>query len=160
MLLCGLWHGAAWTFVLWGVIHGLCLMAHRITLGGGKPDFSWPRTTSGWATNIVKVFLTFHFVAFAWVLFRASSLESALVYFQALFRFQPLTGFSIPVLFAGGLLIALDVAQTWIGNQTWITDIKKYKIVRYTVAQIMLLSILAATIAHLDTITPFIYFQF
>ena len=160
MLLCGLWHGAAWTFVLWGAMHGLCLMAHRITVGGGKPDFTWPQTTAGWATNIVKVFLTFHFVAFAWVLFRASSLESALVYFQGLLRFQPLAGFSIPVLFAGCLLIALDLAQTWTGNQTWITDIKKYKVVRYTVAQIMLLSILAATIAHLDTITPFIYFQF
>ncbi|MEN6321064.1 MAG: MBOAT family O-acyltransferase [Syntrophaceae bacterium] len=160
MFLCGLWHGAAWTFVLWGVLHGLCLMGHRMSLGGNKPDFSWPQTVSGWATSFVKMFLTFHFVALAWVLFRSSSLTSALVYFQGLFRFHDFAGFSIPVLFAGSLLIALDVAQTWIGNQTWISDIKKYKIVRYTVAQIMLLSVLAATIAHLDTITPFIYFQF
>lgn len=160
MLLCGLWHGAAWTFVLWGVIHGLCLMVHRMTLGGGKPDFSWPLSVWGWATNIVKVFLTFHFVAFAWVLFRASSLESALVYFQGLFRFQPLTGFSIPVLFAGGLLIALDVAQTWFGSHTWLTDRKDLRALRYTVAQLLLVSVLAATIAHVGTITPFIYFQF
>jgi len=160
MLLCGLWHGAAWTFVLWGFIHGICLMTHRMSLRGGKPDFSWPRTASGWAMNAMKVFLTFHFVALAWVLFRASSLESALVYFQGLFHFQPLTDFSASVLFAGSLLILLDVAQTWIGNETWIADIKQYKVVRYSVAQIMLLGILAASIAHLDTVTPFIYFQF
>lgn len=160
MLLCGLWHGAAWTFVLWGVVHGLCLMAHRMTLGGGKPDFSWPQTTAGWATNIVKVFLTFHFVAFAWVLFRASSLESALAYFQGLFRFQPLTGFSIPVLFAGGLLIALDVAQTWCKSHTWLTERQDIRALRYTVAQLLLVSVLAAAIAHVGTITPFIYFQF
>jgi alginate O-acetyltransferase complex protein AlgI len=160
MLLCGLWHGAAWTFVLWGVIHGLCLMAHRMTLGGGKPDFSWPLSVWGRATNIVKVFLTFHFVAFAWVLFRASSLESALVYFQGLFRFQPLTGFSIPVLFAGGLLIALDMAQIWFGSYTWLTDRQDLRTLRYTVAQLLLVSVLAAAIAHVGTITPFIYFQF
>ena len=34
MLLCGLWHGAAWTFVLWGGLHGLCLMGHRMSARG------------------------------------------------------------------------------------------------------------------------------
>jgi alginate O-acetyltransferase complex protein AlgI len=160
MLLCGLWHGAAWTFVLWGAIHGLCLMAHRMTLGGNKPDLSWQQTVSGWVTSFVKVFLTFHFVALAWVLFRASSLESALVYFQGLFRFQSLTGFSIPVLFAGGLLIALDLAQTWFGSHTWLTDRQDLSALRYPVAQLLLVSVLAAAIAHVGTITPFIYFQF
>ena len=160
MLLCGLWHGAAWTFVLWGVLHGLCLIGHRISLGGNNPDFSWPQTLSGWATSFIKVFLTFHFVAFAWVLFRASSLESALVYFQGLFRFHDFTGFSVPVLFAGGLLIALDVAQTWFGSQTWLTDRKDLRALRYTVAQLLLVSVLAAAIAHIGSSTPFIYFQF
>jgi len=160
MVLCGLWHGAAWTFVLWGLLHGFYLIGHRMLLRGNKLDFSWPQTVSGWATNFVKVFLTFNFVALAWVLFRSSSLANALVYFEGLFRFQQFTGFSASVLFAGSLLIALDVAQTWIGSQTWLTDRHQFKILRYTVAQILFLSVLAAAIAHLGTMTPFIYFQF
>ena len=160
MFLCGLWHGAAWTFVLWGVVHGLCLMGHRMSLGGNKPDFSWPQTVSGWATSFVKVFLTFHFVALAWVLFRSSSLASALVYFEGLCRFQPFNGFSPSVLFAGSLLIALDVAQTWYGSHAWLADRQDHRVLRYTVAQLLFLSVLSAAIAHSATITPFIYFQF
>lgn len=160
MLLCGLWHGAAWPFVIWGIIHGLYLIVHRVILRGRKPNLSWPQSLAGWVPCFLKIFLTFHLVALAWVLFRSASIENAMVYYERLFRFQSFAGFSAAVLFAGILVIALDVAQTWIGNQTWITDIEKYKIVRYTVAQIMLLSIAAATIAHLDTVTPFIYFQF
>ena len=160
MLLCGLWHGAAWTFVLWGGIHGLCLMGHRMSLGGKKVDLAWPQTLPGWSACFLKVFLTFHLVAFAWVLFRATSLESALVYFEGLFRFQSLTGFSIPVLFAGALLIALDMVQTWTGSETWLTERQGGRVTRYAVAQVMLVSVLIATIAHMNTATPFIYFQF
>jgi D-alanyl-lipoteichoic acid acyltransferase DltB (MBOAT superfamily) len=160
MLLCGLWHGAAWPFVIWGMIHGLYLIVHRMILRSRKPDLSWPQSLSGWVPCLLKIFVTFHLAALAWVLFRSASIESAVVYYEGLFRFQSFTGFSAKVLFAGLLVIALDVAQTWIGNQTWLTDIKKYKFARYAVAQIMLLSIAAATIAHLDTVTPFIYFQF
>lgn len=160
MSLCGLWHGAAWTFVLWGVIHGISLMGHRMALGGDKPDFSWPRTVSGRAIHFLKLLMTFHFVALAWVLFRASSLKSALVYFEGLFRFQRLADFSTPVLFAGGLLIALDAAQTWYKSHTWLTDRQNPGVLRYTIAQLLLVSVLAAAVAHTGTITPFIYFQF
>lgn len=160
MLLCGLWHGAAWPFVIWGIIHGLYLIIHRIILAGRKPDLSWPQNLSGWVPCFLKIFVTFHLVALAWVLFRSVSIESAWVYYQGLFSFQSVKGFSTMVLFAGILIISLDITQTWIGTQTWIADIKKFKIIRFGVALIMLISIMAATIAHLDTVTPFIYFQF
>jgi D-alanyl-lipoteichoic acid acyltransferase DltB (MBOAT superfamily) len=82
MLLGGLWHGAGWTFVLWGGLHGLALCATRLRQRvrerrGGRPI--------GWLAP-VKVVLTFHFVALAWVFFRADSfaaltdLKDALVY--------------------------------------------------------------------------------
>jgi len=160
MFLCGLWHGAAWTFVLWGLIHGLYLAGHRLMLRGNKPDLSWPRAFSGWAPAFIKMFLTFQLVALSWVFFRSSSLESALVYFEGLFRFQQFTGLSAAVLLAGSLMIALDVAQTWFGSHTWLTDRQDLRLVRYTVAQILFISVLSAAIAHVDTLTPFIYFQF
>ena len=160
MLLCGLWHGAAWPFVIWGLIHGLYLISHRIMLKGKKADSSWPHTFSDWFICLVKIFITFHLVALAWVLFRSSTLDGALVYYAGLFTFQSLSGFSFPVFFAGLLIFTLDIVQTWIGNQTWIADIQKHTILRYAAAQIMFISLLAATIANLKTITPFIYFQF
>lgn len=160
MLLCGLWHGAAWTFVLWGAIHGIGLMVHRVVLGGRKPDLSWPKTAGGWAKDIGSAFLTFHFVALAWVIFRAPTLDSALVYFQGLFQFQSLSGFSASVLFAGAVLITLDIVQTRFGSQTWLTDRQRPRALQYAVAQLLLVSVIAAAIAHVGTITPFIYFQF
>jgi len=160
MFLCGLWHGAAWNFAFWGLLHGLCLSGHRMALRENKAGLSWPRALTGWPTDLLKMFLTFHVVALAWVLFRSSTLESALAYYEGLFRFHGLKDFSAPVLFAGGLVIVLDVAQTWCGSQTWLTDGHDLKALRYTVAQLLLISVLSAAIAHLGTMTPFIYFQF
>ena len=70
MVLGGLWHGANWTFVIWGLLHGLALGAtHALrrpmrALGIGPP--SW-----------LSVILTFHFVTAAWVFFRAPTLSDA-----------------------------------------------------------------------------------
>ena len=160
MLLCGLWHGAAWPFVVWGATHGFYLIIHRIFLRGRKPNLTWPNTFSGWTLCISKIFITFHIVALTWVLFRSSNIDNAILYYEGLFRFQSFTAVSTNILFAGLLVFAFDIAQTWLGNQTWIVDMKRYKMLRYSIAQIMLLSIVAAMIAHSNTITPFIYFQF
>jgi hypothetical protein len=115
---------------------------------------------SGWVADFVKIFLTFNLVALAWVLFRSSSLESTLVYFERLFGFQQFAGFNASVLFAGSLMISLDVAQIWFRSQTWLTDRHELRALRYTVAQLLLISVLCGAIAHVGTITPFIYFQF
>jgi alginate O-acetyltransferase complex protein AlgI len=67
MLLGGLWHGAAWTFVVWGGIHGLGLAVERAT--------GWRPHTRGqqWLGRV----LTFHVVCFAWIFFRADSFTRA-----------------------------------------------------------------------------------
>jgi alginate O-acetyltransferase complex protein AlgI len=160
MLLCGLWHGAAWSFALWGLLHGIYLAGHRITMRKRETSSSWPRTFSGWVIDAIKIFFTFHLVALTWVLFRSSDFKSAAVYLDGLFRFRDLTGFSVSVLFAGSLVIALDLAQTWCGSQTWLTDRQELRLLRYTLAQLLLISVFSAAIAHLGTNTPFIYFQF
>jgi alginate O-acetyltransferase complex protein AlgI len=66
-LLGGLWHGAAWTFVVWGALHGLATAMHRVWTTFG---FSMSRPL-GWA-------LTFLFANFTWVFFRAESFDQAL----------------------------------------------------------------------------------
>ncbi len=66
MLLGGLWHGASINFVLWGALHGIALVIHKM----------WMGITSGWdwleskAWNVLMVIVTFHFVIFAWLIFR------------------------------------------------------------------------------------------
>ena len=77
-LISGLWHGAAWTFVIWGALHGaLYLMEQRLKkwfgpLSGGRV----------WAClRPLRILLTFHLAAFAWIFFRAPSYAKALEFF-------------------------------------------------------------------------------
>ena len=71
MLLGGLWHGAAWTFVVWGAGHGIALCIHKLC----KP---WLDTIASTRfTRFVSWLLTFSFVAFLWIFFRANTFQAA-----------------------------------------------------------------------------------
>jgi alginate O-acetyltransferase complex protein AlgI len=73
MFLGGLWHGAAWTFVVWGVVHGVFLVIERVLRGAFK-DAAWTETL------IAKLLLglgTYAAICFAWVFFRASNFATA-----------------------------------------------------------------------------------
>jgi alginate O-acetyltransferase complex protein AlgI len=72
MLLGGLWHGAAWTFVAWGALHGLYLGAERVVR-----RFVPERFGAGRVAKVLLVVLTFQLVCFGWVLFRAESFAGA-----------------------------------------------------------------------------------
>jgi alginate O-acetyltransferase complex protein AlgI len=76
MFLGGLWHGAAWTFVLWGVYHGLLLAGNALVERSVRPALAVPR--------IYRVALTFLLVCAGWALFRSPSLSSALDVLAAL----------------------------------------------------------------------------
>jgi len=91
MLLGGLWHGAAWTFVLWGGFHGAWLAVHRAVSGRdwwrrGEAGAATPRTPR-WLRRAV----TFHLVALAWVPFRAGSLADTAAFFAGLVDGRPLS---------------------------------------------------------------------
>jgi alginate O-acetyltransferase complex protein AlgI len=82
MLLGGLWHGAAWTFVLWGGFHGLWLAGHRALSRHGTVAPRLPR----WVRRLA----TFHLVVAGWVLFRARSVATATALVRGLFSGRPL----------------------------------------------------------------------
>jgi D-alanyl-lipoteichoic acid acyltransferase DltB (MBOAT superfamily) len=84
MILGGLWHGAAWTFVIWGAFHGAGLIAHRLWSRAASPAIKSVRASTAW--RWLAPVLTFHFVCLGWVLFRASSLESAFELLAAIAR--------------------------------------------------------------------------
>ena len=81
MLLGGLWHGAAWTFVAWGAFHGALLAAERalslrrVDRGGGAARGS----------DLLRTLVTFHLVCLGWVLFRAPDFDTAGLYLGRMF---------------------------------------------------------------------------
>jgi D-alanyl-lipoteichoic acid acyltransferase DltB (MBOAT superfamily) len=78
MSLGGLWHGISWNFLIWGVLHGLALgvvFAWKMRRKFPSP-FWWAKLLGG--------VLTFHFVCFTWIFFRASSLENAIAILRSL----------------------------------------------------------------------------
>jgi D-alanyl-lipoteichoic acid acyltransferase DltB (MBOAT superfamily) len=73
MLLGGLWHGAKWTFVIWGGLHGSVLALERI----------WDRYRPEWLPRMPKILallLTFHIVVIGWIFFRAETFETAIAF--------------------------------------------------------------------------------
>ena len=97
MVLGGLWHGAAWTFVLWGAYNGLGLVAEH-ALGGRI-------RTPGWLRWLV----TFHLIVFGWILFRSQSLALLGVFLSRLSCPARSTLWTAPVLIAIALVIGLQL---------------------------------------------------
>jgi alginate O-acetyltransferase complex protein AlgI len=75
MLLGGLWHGANWTFVFWGALQGAYLIAERVIKErwSQREPLGWP----SWVVRSLQWLLTFNLICFAWVFFRATSLQNA-----------------------------------------------------------------------------------
>jgi hypothetical protein len=114
MLVGGLWHGAGWTFIIWGGLHGLYLVLNHgwnaLMRGHTEKGFRSSRT---W--GFVAKLLTFLAVVFAWVFFRAESLDGAMAVLRGMVG---MNGVSIPVMHLdalerlfglGGWLAALGV---------------------------------------------------
>ena len=75
MLLGGFWHGASWNFIIWGAIHGVGLGIHKIWML--LTDKSLSSLNQSRIYKIISGILTFHFVCFAWIFFKAEDLEIA-----------------------------------------------------------------------------------
>ncbi len=81
MLLSGLWHGAAWTFIAWGLFHGLLLCGHRLYTEARQRFFKRPKQATPPAPAVallnrfVNIFVVFHLVCLGWLLFRAESMS-------------------------------------------------------------------------------------
>ena len=78
MLLGGLWHGANIRFIIWGALHGLALAFHK-SFREIFPEKNPEKKTFGkWLFSLLSIIITFHFVAFCWIFFRAKDLSSAM----------------------------------------------------------------------------------
>ena len=90
MVIGGIWHGANWTYIIWGFLHGIALAVHKawMTLTGSNEK------KHGIPANIISIAATFLFTTFCWIFFRAPSLHSAVTIIKRMFTFQ--TGVNQP----------------------------------------------------------------
>ena len=88
MLLGGLWHGAAYNFILWGAYHGLLLILMRNVISEEK--FS--------SKMVIQIFINFHLIVLSWLLFRVTDIDNFMDYTHGLFAFTGGTALS-PLLY-------------------------------------------------------------
>ena len=153
MLLGGLWHGAAWNFIIWGGIHGGMLAFER-TQGKDSLYRRLPKP--------LKILITFITVCFAWVFFRAETLPKALAYCQAMFGLgapPPGAGLIGGLIYQPYYLIGMAVAAVivWFCPQTW--DFTR-KLTLPKAVLIFALCVLAIIVLSTQAFNPFIYFIF
>jgi len=161
-LLSGLWHGANWTFIVWGILHGFYLLFSLWTrkIRSSVSDFlqldQFPMIH-----KCIKVFITFNLVSLAWIFFRANSFSDAVYIITHLFN-----GFSIAPsgiltkqMFMCCIVIVPLVIVDMVERKQYAIDFLAAKPV--WVRQLVYLVLIFAII-HLGIIEkiPFIYFQF
>jgi alginate O-acetyltransferase complex protein AlgI len=153
MLLGGLWHGASFNFVIWGLLHGLGLAAER-ALGFplvGESKIAWPVAAMRWL-------VTFNLVSLAWVFFRAPSLEASYAY---LGRLVSGTGWSTTVTPFVATMMVLGAATQAIPAGWWAKLRARYETASLPVRiAVPFVVIFVIAVAGPSGIPPFIYFQF
>jgi alginate O-acetyltransferase complex protein AlgI len=153
MVLGGLWHGANWTFVAWGVLHGGVLVMERL-VGRRVPVGWWPRPCAAGATFLM--------VLAGWVFFRSDTLTVAVQYFEALagrrgtadaawlLREEMMVPYNLTMLGLG-----LGVVFLMPNTQTLLRVLTPWKVVAS-----LLLLVLAVAMMFTQGFNPFLYFQF
>ncbi len=153
MLLGGLWHGANWTFVVWGAIHGFVLSIERFLFGHRK-SHAEPRALG----RVVRQVITFHVVCLAWIFFRAESVSAALAMIRMLGHFQWSPDYAAAWLFLailGGVALMIDLQLEYSGGEYVFQTNSPVLRLGAAVAAMMLLIFFSASGSH-----AFIYFQF
>lgn len=155
-LISGIWHGANWTFIIWGVAHALLfipLFLTSRTQGGQKEHKMSPISAS------IRCLMTFAAVTLLWIFFRAESLGQAVEYFSGIFQLRPDTGtFYLPKV--PFITAAIMLGFEWVhrGNDHGLSlaHNKTAKWQRWCIYYFLLIIILMANSPEND----FIYFQF
>jgi alginate O-acetyltransferase complex protein AlgI len=158
MLLGGIWHGAAWTFVIWGALHGAMLCLSKLTLPV-RDRLASRLGLAPWLVQSIRMFVTFHLVCLSWVFFRANSVQDAFYLLSHLFHGWPRIFVDEPTmaygLFGVLVLLVVQVLQSH-GSVRQVLE-RQALPVRWAVCAAVLFMIV---LFGMDGNTQFIYFQF
>ena len=145
-LIGGLWHGAAWTFVVWGALHGVAIVIHRC----------WQKLNFK-LNKIIAWIITFNFVNFTWIFFRAKSFEDAMKVIRGMFfgelkidvnyleMFFIVLAFLIVLLFKNSMQMAFD---------------KKFKFTIWQIFATSFFLFISILVIRLNNASEFLYFRF
>jgi alginate O-acetyltransferase complex protein AlgI len=147
MLLGGLWHGAAWTFVLWGAFQGAGLTLEHAFASRWERVWRWLR----WV-------ITFHLIVFGWILFRAQSLDQAGSFISRLFAPGSATLWSAPVIAMVVVVIGLQLLPDK-RVESFQFRIERLRPVVIAAGLAILILFVGATVPS-QGVAPFIYFRF
>lgn len=154
---CGIWHGANWTFMIWGFTYGILLVAER----GLRNIHIFDRISNSWGRRILtllNIAKTFVIVTLLWSIFRATSFENLHALFSALWHnhalpaqlhVAPLAWLALALFICMDLILRQRRFDEWCGKQN--------AYVRWGLYAFMIFAIIAlSSVQHY----PFIYFQF
>jgi len=157
MLIGGLWHGAAWKFVVWGGLHGMALAVERMF----KPYIKIPQNMF---TRIISVILTFHFVTFAWIFFRAQDFSTAmeLMGMVSQLDFKAEHWFSVIAAYKNVLIVLLAGFIMHFLPDRFVQRLQKVFTDMPIIAKALVLGLVLWLVyaTASSEIQPFIYFQF
>ncbi|MEI6614330.1 MAG: MBOAT family O-acyltransferase, partial [Chrysiogenales bacterium] len=166
MAICGIWHGSQWTFIIWGVLHGVYLaFSHFSRKLRRKALKKTGLVQKKMFLRVVRIFLTFNLVTFAWIFFRANSLSDAWyiitqictgISFEKQQRF--FAGFSLEDVLISLFFIGSLILYEYLKNFQIIPSIGKWsRSIRWATYYVVFLVILLLGFSQSKT---FIYYNF
>ena len=147
MLLGGFWHGAGWTFILWGLLHGCLLVGNGLYRDYVKVGLPKP----------VSIAMTFFSVMMGWLLFRSTDLQMAQNWYAAIFGLHGIEmDFGLGIVTTTGFLTAAAaLIFCWFAPNTW-----NYRPKLSIGTALILSALFVLCVLRFDAESPFLYFQF
>ncbi|MGE5354573.1 MAG: MBOAT family O-acyltransferase [Acidobacteriota bacterium] len=162
-LICGLWHGASYTFILWGAVHGLMMAFALFTKKPKQWLYDKLGISNSRVLHVFQVIITFHLIAVTWVLFGATSFSSALDMFSQIFNYFK-GGVFVQFVQAFPSVFALIVAGYVLHFIPKSFELKSAGILTKTPlwGKALILAVMIWVVAQAKSadLQPFIYFQF
>jgi alginate O-acetyltransferase complex protein AlgI len=154
MVLGGLWHGASWRFAIWGGLHGAALAFHKYVSSKYELKARW---------DFLGVFITFHFVCFCWIFFRAADMETVGVMLGQIFQhfnvqifFEFIMGYKIVM-----IMMLTGYILHFMSDDTQLKTEEKIIQMPLVMKAVCIVVVIVLVIQTKSAgVQPFIYFQF
>jgi alginate O-acetyltransferase complex protein AlgI len=156
MLICGIWHGTGWTFVLWGLYHGVLLASYYAIRGDLRAPKNQPQNKLG---DVCSILLMQQLAAIGWILFRLNRLSDLPTYLHALATRPFYNGFSTPEWIAVAFLGLTAIAHL-VESRIPITRTALLNRWNPWVMWALLVSAIASMVLSLPKQQMFLYFRF
>lgn len=155
-LLSGLWHGANYTFIAWGLVHALFFIP-LVLFGKHKVYLNYQNTgVIPSIRTVVQILTTFVLVCLAWVFFRATTITEAFQYLNGIFSASLFETPKVSRILVLGLVCYMIIEWVQRNKEHLLVMPKLPKVIRYLIYY----AIIWAIVYHSATTQPFIYFQF